>query len=365
MEKIPLPQFNLSNYDFPLNENNIAQQPLLNKSQIKMLVVNPNTSKNTLKDTTFYNFIDLVTEKDLIIFNDTKVIYSKLKAKKQEATIFLNLHKKLTFNTFLAFFKNSKRLQETDTLIFKNNITAKITSKIINGEAKLEFNIQPSENIFELLAQIGEIPLPPYIKRKETTEEQKKIDAKYYQTIFANQEGSTAAPTAGLLFDEHILKLLKEKNIKTTSITLHVGAGTFLPVKTQDITEHKMHSEDYTISQEAATLINETKKAGGRLIAVGTTSLRAIEHNFLTHQKATATTTSTNIFIHNDFNFNVDCLLTNFHLPKSSLFILVSSFCGLNTMQTAYKHAITQDYRFFSYGDCCFLHKKITNPQPI
>lgn len=362
MEKTILPQFNLSSYDFNLNEKNIAQQPLLNKSEIKMLVVDPNTSKDSLQDKKFYNFIDLVKEKDLIIFNDTKVIYSKLSAKKLGASISLNLHKKLTFNTFLAFFKNSKRLKEGDTLTFKNNITAKITSQITNGEASLTFDIKSNQDIFEVLANIGEIPLPPYIKRKETTEEQKKIDAKYYQTIFANKEGSTAAPTAGLHFDENILKLLQEKNIKTTSITLHVGAGTFLPVKTQDIKDHKMHSEDYTISQEAATLINETKKSGGRLIAVGTTSLRAIEHNFLTHKKATATTTSTNIFIHNDFNFNVDCLLTNFHLPKSSLFILVSSFCGRETMQTAYSHAIKQDYRFFSYGDCCFLHKKISNP---
>jgi S-adenosylmethionine:tRNA ribosyltransferase-isomerase len=211
------------------------------------------------------------------------------------------------------------------------------------------------ENIFSLLERFGELPLPPYIEHRPDSE-----DAQRYQTVVAKNPGAVAAPTAGLHFDEQILQQLKELGVQQATVTLHVGAGTFTPVREEDLSKHKMHYEWFSIPEETLQVIEMTKRQGGRVIAVGTTSLRALESQAISQQNSG----ETNLFITPGFQFKtVDCLLTNFHLPKSTLLMLVSAFAGFENILTAYQHAITQKYRFFSYGDAMFL-SRLENTKP-
>ncbi len=341
---------NLFNFDLPNSQ--IAQEPIQPKHNAKMLFV----SGFELKDYKVIDLVDVLKPNTLLVMNDTKVLPSFLKGKKGEASVSINLHKKLK-NTWLAFAKNSKRLQENNEIIFSDKLKASVVKKYDYGEIELLFNLQ-GEDFIKELNNCGSLPLPPYIKR----EKEKKEDIKDYQTVFAKNLGAVAAPTAGLHFTEELLEKIKQKGIEIAFITLHVGAGTFLPVKEQDITKHKMHSEFYSISEETASKINKYIENKHDIVAVGTTSLRAIESSVNSEGKVIAETKSTDIFIYPPYQVKTaNMLLTNFHLPKSTLFMLISAFLGLKEAHNAYKYAIENKYRFFSYGDCTLLKRKAKN----
>ncbi len=335
----------LENFDFDLPKELIAYNPVFPRDHSKLLVI----SNNSIENKYFYNITDYLNPGDLLILNNTKVIRAKLKATTtKNAAIELNLHKQLDEQTWKAFAKKTKKLAVGDILLIADDFTFSIQN-IDQGEIEIRFN---KPNALDYIEKYGQIPIPPYIKRDSQIN-----DDNNYQTIFGTNLGSVAAPTAGLHFSEDIFTKLSEKQIKHRFVTLHIGAGTFLPVKTDIITDHKMHSEYYSIDPEIIDLIKETKKNGNRVVCVGTTSLRAIESAF--RYSPPKLSDETNIFIYPGYKFQIaDALITNFHLPKSTLFMLVCAFSGTNNMKKAYSHAIANNYRFFSYGDCCFLERE-------
>lgn len=354
-------KISLNLFDFELDENLIAQKPLENKLEAKMLVV----KNQELLDYKVANLLDVIKSGDLIIFNNTKVIPAKLRGFRGKSKILINLHMAINDKTWLCFIKNSKRLKVDDIIIFDNfdgkahekiDFKAKVLEKLESGEVKLEFIC---DNLVAKLNQYGEMPLPPYIKRESKNQE----DNTSYQSIFAKKEGAIASPTASLHFTNELLDSLKNKGVNFAYITLHVGAGTFMPVKVDNILDHKIHSEYGEINQETIDLIMQTKKNGGRVIAVGTTTLRVLEYcAYISNKnnkdvgKLQPYCGNIDIFIYQGFKFRVvDKLLTNFHLPKSTLFMLTCAFAGYNVMKKAYEYAIENKYRFFSYGDCCLL----------
>lgn len=338
-------------FDFELPENLIAQEPVYPRDASRLLEIRPDGEYH---DHNFSYLLSLLKPNDLLVFNDTKVIPSRLKGKRGTASVEVTLHKKISESIWKAFAKPARKLNVGDVFIIADDFQAEVTARGENGEVELEFNF-PENTFDELLNKYGIMPLPPYIKRKEGAREQDTTD---YQTVFASIPGAVAAPTAGLHFTEEMLKNIKMKGIKTCFVTLHVGAGTFLPIKSEDTKEHVMHKEWFSISKETAALINETKNAGGRVIAVGTTSLRTMESAADKNGKIQASQKETGLFIVPGYNFRiVDALLTNFHLPRSTLFMLVCAFAGMKNMHDAYTHAINNKYRFFSYGDACFLHR--------
>ncbi len=337
----------LKDFDFTLPQELIATHPLQSRDASRMLVI------PELKDDYFKNIINLLNKGDALVLNDTKVIPSRIIGIFKDKEFEVTLHKQASNDSWLAFTKNSKRLKIGDTLNFSNLLNGIITEKSDDG-ILLKFDTN-QKDIFEMLDQIGKIPLPPYIKRQEEQEDKTR-----YQTIFANKKGSVAAPTASLHFTKKILEQLKEKGVNIIYVTLHVGAGTFLPVKQDDLSQHKMHSEVGIITKEAANLLNEIKNKGGKITAVGTTALRLLES--ATDEKGIIHefNNSTDIFILPGYKFKAaDQLLTNFHTPKSTLFMLVCAFSGYDNMKKAYEYAINNKYRFYSYGDCCFL-KRVT-----
>ncbi len=342
----------ISEFDFDLPEEQIATHPVEPRDTSRLLYVGK--ERGTYEDLQFQNIADLVREGDVMVFNDTKVIPARLYAKRGEAKIQIMLHRKLANGQWSIFAKPAKKLKISDEIIFSAALSAIVVTKHDDGEVILEFNLSDDAFNTELL-RIGEVPLPPYIINKRHVEEE---DAATYQTVFAKESGAVAAPTAGLHYTQDILKQLDEKGVIRTHITLHVGGGTFLPVKTQSIHDHKMHFEYYSISEDTANLINNAKKNGGRVIAVGTTSLRALESCADENGVLKAESKDTDIFITPGYNFKiVDVLQTNFHIPKSTLFMLVCAFCGVDNMKHAYQHAIKSGYRFYSYGDTCFLEE--------
>jgi S-adenosylmethionine:tRNA ribosyltransferase-isomerase len=334
----------LENFDFDLPKELIAYHPISPRDHSKMLHIN----NLSLSDDYFYNIVNYLRAGDLLILNNTMVIKACLKAcSEKNLNIELNLHKQIDDKTWKAFAKKTKKMRVDDKFFVSSDFFFTITN-IDQGEIEIIFN---KPNSLHYIQAYGQVPIPPYIKR-----ESEVIDEKDYQTVYAQVLGSVAAPTAGLHFTDEIFAQLKEKNINTRFVTLNIGAGTFLPVKTDIITDHKMHSEYYSIAPEVIEQIIETKKNGHRVICVGTTSLRAIESAF-SHDPPSLSN-DTDIFIYPGYKFKVvDALLTNFHLPKSTLFMLVCAFCGTDTMRRAYQHAIDNNYRFFSYGDCCFLER--------
>jgi S-adenosylmethionine:tRNA ribosyltransferase-isomerase len=357
-------KISLNLFDFELDENLIAQKPLENKLEAKMLVV----KEQDLLDYKVANLLDVIQSGDLIIFNNTKVIPAKLRGFKGESKILINLHMAIQDKIWLCFIKNSKRLKQNDVIILDNlddkigdgsDFKAIVLEKLASGEVKLEFIC---DNLVAKLNKYGEMPLPPYIKRGQKNQE----DNTAYQSIFAKKEGAIASPTASLHFNNDLLEALKNKGVNFAYITLHVGAGTFMPVKVDNILEHKIHSEYGELEQKTIDMIIKTKQNGGAVIAVGTTTLRVLEYwssSLNNHGDANSNLAdlkpyfgNVDIFIYQSFKFRVvDKLLTNFHLPKSTLFMLTCAFAGYNVMKKAYHHAIKHKYRFFSYGDCCFL----------
>lgn len=339
-------------FDFILPEELIALRPAIPRHSARQLVIKP---FGDMKNQTVWDMTDYLEEGDLIVFNNTKVIPSFLIARRGAMMTEVNLHKRLNATEWLAFAKKTKRLRAGDILEFGGGIlTAKIQEIHEGGEVLLSFLVDP-KNFEVLLTQIGQMPLPPYIASKRAIDEH---DIKDYQTLFAQREGAVAAPTASLHFTDALIEKIKAKGIQTANITLHVGAGTFLPVKVDDTKDHKMHAEWGEVSEEVADLINSTHKKGRRVVAVGTTVLRLLESATSSDGVVHPFCGDTDIFITPGYQFRaVDILMTNFHLPKSTLFMLVCAFMGTETMQSAYNYAIENKYRFYSYGDSCLLIK--------
>jgi len=323
-----------SNFDFDLSFELIAQAPPQARDAARMLVVGGDAG---LYDDAVRNFIKYLRPGDAVVFNDSRVIPCRFDAGGYEFT----LHTK-TESGWWGFAKKSGKLKIGDRLRLADGTEIKITDKSIGSGLHVEFDC---DNVFEVLERTGKMPLPPYIRRMAD-----ETDAARYQTVYAGPLGSMAAPTAGLHFTPELLATIKAAGAEIINITLHVGAGTWLPVKAENIRDHKMHGEYGVITPQQAEAIGRAK----RVIAVGTTSLRLLEN---AAGKPFAGTTD--IFITPGYKFKVvDVLLTNFHLPRSTLFMLVCAFAGMNEMRRAYAHAISEKYRFFSYGDCCLLFKK-------
>ncbi|MEX0922863.1 MAG: tRNA preQ1(34) S-adenosylmethionine ribosyltransferase-isomerase QueA [Rhodovibrionaceae bacterium] len=337
-------------FDFDLPSELIAQHPAEPRDSARLLEIG-----ETLADRGLRDLPGLLRPGDVMVFNDTKVIPARLQGTrpsggKVEAT----LHKQHAPDTWDAFARPAKRLKEGDTLSFAVGFSAEIAEKREAGEIRLRFDRGGAALIAALKAH-GEMPLPPYIRRPEGSE---AGDAASYQTIYARHEGAVAAPTAGLHFTEALLAALDARGIERVSVTLHVGAGTFLPVKVEDVTQHRMHAEVGEIGAETARIIGTARREGRRIVSVGTTSLRILESAAAEDGSLGAFSGETRLFILPGYRFRiVDLLMTNFHLPRSTLFMLVSAFSGLERMQAAYAHAIAEGYRFFSYGDACLLHR--------
>ncbi len=349
----------LSEYDYNLPENLIAQFPADKRQNSKMMVLNRNTK--AIEHKHFYDFSDLIDSNSVLVLNNTKVIPARLYGIKEETgakiEIFLLKKSDNTDNTKLweCLIKPSKRVK-TDTIIkISNELCARVIKPLEDvGEWQIEL-IYNGE-LMDILHRVGNIPLPPYIERKVQSEDIKKLDFERYQTVYAQDEGSVAAPTAGLHFTKEILDKLKSKGVEIIYVTLNVGMGTFRPVKTEIIEEHKMHSEEFEITQEAADAINRAKNIGKKIIAIGTTSVRTLETCYKKHGKIIACKDNSELFIYPPYEFGiVDEMITNFHLPKSTLLMLVSAFAGKDFIFEAYRQAIENNYRFFSYGDCMFI----------
>lgn len=343
----------VSLFDFDLPDERIALRPHEPKDMSRMLVVHDN---GVLEDKKMLDLVEYLTPDDIIVFNDTKVIPAQLYGTCRGFDVECNLHKRLGPVEWIAFARKVKRLRVGDVIEFGDNLRAivnDVKSEDI-GEITLRFDVAPGQ-LEARLAEVGLMPLPPYIAAKRDIDEQDKAD---YQTIFAAKSGAVAAPTASLHFTERLLAKLEEKGVQQARLTLHVGAGTFLPVKTDDTSTHKMHAEWGEISEDTADKINAARHAGGRVIAVGTTALRLLETAAGRHGHLEAWSGDTDIFITPGYRFKiVDMLVTNFHLPKSTLFMLVSAFAGMDAMKTAYRHAIEDEYRFYSYGDGSLLFR--------
>ena len=342
---------NIDDFNYNLPENLIAQSPLKERRDSRLLIINP--TKQTLQDSFFKQFTSHISSNDLVIFNDTKVIKARLFGKKLTGGKVELLIERIFDNTnATALIKTSKTIKSGMEVMIDKGVYLKIISRKNNL-----FHIRLNKGSFEkLLKSYGHIPLPPYIQREY--EEQDMIR---YQTIYAKNEGAVAAPTAGLHFSQSDFKELNKKNITTAFLTLHVGSGTFQPVKVSDINDHIMHEEVYYLDAKIIDAIAKTKAKGGRIIAIGTTVLRALESAFA-EEVIKKDYNVTKIFIKPGFKFKVvDALFTNFHLPKSTLLMLISAFAGSKFTKKAYNHAIEKKYRFFSYGDAMFIEQKAQN----
>ncbi len=335
-------------FDFNLPADRIATHPVSPRDASRLLVVGP----HDMQDCMVRELPDLLRPGDLMVFNDTRVMPVRLEGKRGTAAIEVTLHKHLGGRLWRAFARPGKRLHLEDIIIFNNEFSATVKYKHESGEVDLEWG---QENWRECLTRHGQMPLPPYIKRHE-----EHADKDSYQTIYAQKEGAVAAPTAGLHFTQELMDAIDKKGINHVFVTLHVGAGTFQPVKVDDTDTHVMHTEYCEISEHTARIINTARKEKRRIVAVGTTSLRTLESLADETGHIRAGSGDTGIFITPGYRFKaVDVLMTNFHLPKSTLFMLVSAFVGLEEMKAAYAHAIQGGYRFYSYGDACLLFKPL------
>jgi S-adenosylmethionine:tRNA ribosyltransferase-isomerase len=353
-------------FDFALPEDRIALRPASPREAARLLVVRPGAAPQ-FDDRTIGDLPQLLRSGDAVVVNDTKVIPAFLRGRRigrgdREPGISANLIKRLDGARWRALVKPARRLEEGDVVrfgsegrvCFLDQLDATVEDKGEGGEITLAFAFHGAV-LDQALAERGEVPLPPYIAGRRAADERDRED---YQTMFARQEGSVAAPTAGLHFTEPIVQALAARGVAVHSLTLHVGAGTFLPVKADDTSGHRMQAEWGSVSAEVATALNAVRADGGRIVAVGSTALRLLETAAVADGAISAFSGETALFITPGYRFRVaDMLLTNFHLPRSTLFMLVSAFCGLETMQHAYAHAIAGGYRFYSYGDACLLFR--------
>ena len=335
-----------SDFNYQLPQQLIAQKPLVNRCDSRLLCMNKKTGK--LDDQSFNDFLSLINPNDLLVFNDTKVIPARLFGKKQTGgKVEILIERLVDESHAIAHIKASKSPKAGSYITLDNGFHC----EILGREADLfKLHFKGEMTLLTLLDKIGHIPLPPYITREDEVS-----DFERYQTVFAKQQGAVAAPTAGLHFDERIMQQIQDKNIATTFVTLHVGSGTFQPVRVEKLADHVMHSEYFKVTDETVNAIKTTRNNGGRVIAIGTTAVRALEsaskEGYLQPGFG-----DTNLFITPGYDFkSVDAMLTNFHLPESTLLMLISAFAGYENIMNAYQHAIKQRYRFFSYGDAMFL----------
>lgn len=335
-----------SDFNFDLPKNLIAQHPAKERTQSRLLSLDKKTGE--VEDLKFADILSLLNKGDLLIFNDTKVIPARLFGNKPTGgKVEVFIERLLDDNNAIAMLKSSKSPKLGTPIQFKDQ------QLIPTAKKGMFYLIETGSDtsLTELMDSHGHMPLPPYIQRAD---EQK--DNERYQTVYAKQKGAVAAPTAGLHFDHDLIKAITDKGVDTAFVTLHVGAGTFQPVKTDDINDHQMHKEWLQVKQEVVNKITQTQAQGGRIIAVGTTAVRCLETASSTGE-IQAYTGDTNIFIYPGYQFKVvDALLTNFHLPESTLIMLVSALCTREHTLKAYRHAVNQEYRFFSYGDAMFIH---------
>ena len=346
----------LSDFNYELPADLIAQHPLANRTDSRLLEVRAEGGNHVqLIDRQFKDILSLIKTGDLLIFNDTKVIPARLHGKKETGGNVELLIERISGDKQAWVQIRASIVPKTGSIVNIHNQSGESFPVEMIGYDGRFYEVRFPENVFGLLERFGELPLPPYIEHLPNSE-----DAQRYQTVIAKNPGAVAAPTAGLHFDESILQQLRDAGVQLATVTLHVGAGTFTPVREEDLSKHKMHHEWFSIPEQTLQAIEETKKIGGRVIAVGTTSLRALESHALSQERSG----DTNLFITPGFVFKtVDCLLTNFHLPKSTLLMLVSAFAGMDNIRSAYQHAIDQKYRFFSYGDAMFLCR-LENTKP-
>jgi S-adenosylmethionine:tRNA ribosyltransferase-isomerase len=337
-------------FDFELPPENIALRPARPRDSARMLVVQ-GRDQGALEERKVRDLPGELRAGDVLVFNDTRVIPAQLEGRRGEAKIGATLHKRIDLRRWQAFVRNAKRLKAGDRIEFPADVTALAEERHEDGSWTLLF--EGDEPVEVLLERAGRMPLPPYIAGKRDTDEQ---DASDYQTMFAREKGAVAAPTAALHFTPELIERLEAAGIKRETLTLHVGAGTFLPVKADETQDHKMHAEWGRIDAETADRLNAARAAGGRVIAVGTTSLRLLESATGEDDVIRPFEGDTSIFITPGYRFRaIDGLMTNFHLPKSTLFMLVSALMGLERMQEVYAHAIGEGYRFYSYGDSSLL----------
>ena len=335
-------------FDFELPNERIALRPARPRDAARMLVVR---GDEPFRDCSVRDLPGALEPGDVLVFNDTRVIPAQLEGRRGEAKIGATLHKRIDLRRWQAFIRNAKRLRVGDQAIFGGGVTAIAEERLEDGSFVLFF--EGEEPVEVLLDRAGTMPLPPYIAGKRPTDEQDRED---YQTMFAREDGAVAAPTAALHFTEALMAAIAERGVETETLTLHVGAGTFLPVKADDTEDHKMHAEFGRISPEACERLNAARARGNRVIAVGTTSLRLLESATGEDRVIRPFAGDTDIFITPGYTFRaIDGLMTNFHLPKSTLFMLVSALMGRERMQAAYAHAIASEYRFYSYGDSSLL----------
>jgi len=340
----------IADFDFDLPDDLIAQFPPAVRGGSRLLHVE---ASGTLHDRWFSELPTLLRPDDLLVMNDTRVIKARLFGTKDSGgKVELLVERVLGEHDALAFIRASHAPKPGSRIRLADDVAVEVVARQ-DDLTQLRF----PRPVLEVLDQLGQLPLPPYIAHTPTSDDEAR-----YQTVYANEPGAVAAPTAGLHFDAAMLKALREKGVRTAQVTLHVGAGTFQPVRVDNIADHKMHRERYTIPQATVDAIGETRARGGRVVAVGTTSLRALEAAALDSSdrmgKLHAGSNETDIFITPGYRFKVvDALITNFHLPKSTLLMLVSAFSGVDTIRAAYAHAIQARYRFFSYGDAMFLEK--------
>ena len=337
----------INTYDYDLDETLIAQVPIKDRDHSRLLVVNKNNGK--FIDKHFYDILDYLHKGDILVLNNTKVLPSRIIGYKEEinAKIEVLLLENLGEDNYECLIRPQKRVKEGTKIIFDDGFSCYVTKVLNDGITHIKFEY---DGIFlEHLNKVGAMPLPPYIHEKLK-------DNDRYNTVYAKVNGSAAAPTAGLHFTKDLLNRLESNGVKIEYVTLNVGLGTFRPVSENDITKHDMHSETYEISEEVADTLNKAKKEGRRIICVGTTSLRTLEANITKYKEFKSTCESTDIFIYPPYTFkSCDALITNFHLPKSTLVMLVSAFSSVDIIKNAYKHAQEEKYKFFSFGDAMFL----------
>lgn len=339
----------LSSYSYDLDEKFIATKALEPRDSSKLMIIERSTGK--IEHKIFRDILEYLDDKTIIVLNDTRVIPARLFGRKNKdgAEIEVFLVKETKKDNWLTLAKPAKRLKVGTNIYFNDLLSGEVQEIYETGERIIKFNYPENENFLEIIKSIGQVPLPPYIKNSNCEPER-------YQTVYSDKEGSVAAPTAGLHFTPELINKIKEKGTKILYVTLHVGLGTFQPVKTDNILEHKMHDEFYEITDNIANILNEHKESGGKIIAVGTTVTRTLETNFSKFNKFKGERSSSEIFIYPGYKFkSIDSIITNFHLPESTLLMLISAFWNRKDILNTYEIAKENDYRFYSLGDSMYI----------
>lgn len=338
----------VADFDFALPKHLIAQRPVTPRESARLLCVH----SQGLDDHHVADLPNLLQPGDLLVFNDTRVLPARLSAKRGEAKVEVTLHQRIDEQSWRAFAKPARKCRLGDRLAIAAGFDAEVIERGEHGEIGLRFSLNGND-LIQALKRFGRMPLPPYIKRTAVKDD---ADDRDYQTLFAQHDGAVAAPTASLHFTKGLMRKLDQRGIGHAFVTLHVGAGTFLPVRAETTEDHRMHAERFDLGAETVEAIARTRERGGRIVAVGTTVLRTLEASAADNGRLRPGRGETRLFITPGYRFKiVDRLLTNFHLPCSTLFMLVAAFSGLGPIRTAYAHAVEQGYRFFSYGDACLL----------